>query len=69
MVLYYIGGTIKRAGCLVTGCQIKVASRSHSYPDIKKNKKIKKEFYMGLRDQLQLTVKGFSNRTLPRPKP
>ena len=30
MVLYDKGGTIQRAGCLVTGCQIKVASRSYS---------------------------------------
>ena len=28
VVLYDKGGTIQRAGCLVTGCQIKVASRS-----------------------------------------
>ena len=30
VVLYDKGGTIERAGCLVTGCQIKVAPRSHS---------------------------------------
>ena len=30
VVLYDKGGTIQQAGCLVTGCQIKVASRSHS---------------------------------------
>ena len=30
LIYYDKGGSIKRAGCLVTGCQIKMASRSHS---------------------------------------